>query len=127
MDWVQVTPSVSRAGRGAATVLVALLAAVGVLLMHGVTDRWNPTSDQAGPVTIESRGATPDGGEGTLGHHSVEKCIPCVGMVAVSVGLLVTPVGTASELSRKVSGRLERITALDMSPPGPIDLCVCLR
>ena len=91
MYWVQVTPSVSRAGRGSATVLVALLATVGVLFMHGVTDRWAPRSSQPGPIEAKSPAPTPDDGEGTLSHHSVAKCIPCMGAGILSVGLLVTP------------------------------------
>lgn len=123
---MQNTGGTSRVGRGVGAVTVALLLAVGVLLMHGVTDRWTPAlAGPSHPLADAADAGSSEGEHDVLGHHDLERCVACGLIVGLTIGLLVTAFHAPSrkDLVGKAS---ERVIALDLSPPGPTELCVAL-
>lgn len=119
MDRVPITRA-AGIGRGRGFAALGLLVVLGVLLMHGVTDRWDPFSF-AEPEAPSSSDVTP-----SIGHHDIERCVPCGVVGSLTLALLVTAFVARSPITPRVRFT-SRVMGLDLSPPDVTDLCVFLR
>lgn len=106
--------------------IVAIPLAVGLVLMHGVTDpRTRGLPEPSDHFAATAGPGSSEGEHGVLGHHELEGCVANVPLVAPTVKLLVT-ISHAPSREDLVVKASKRIIALDLSPPGLAGLRVAL-